>query len=370
MQYFIFIKLQTIFENIKILWYDKTMGNYFTERSIKNNEKTKQLLKQLPDCASDFLLGIEGNSSALTRRAYCYDMLIFFEYLQNECPKFSGKKVKEFDYDDLNKVTDTDIERYLSYLNGYKRQDGKYYSNSEKTKSRKFASVRAMFKFFYKKNKITENVTEKVNPPKVHEKEIVRLEVDEVANLLDYVENGEKLTKMQQSFHEHTAKRDVAILTLFLGTGIRISELVGLDIGDIDFNQKGFTITRKGGNRVILYFSEEVDKALQDYLKVRLNNKNVSPDENALFLSLQNRRMSVRAVEILVKKYSNLVTSLKRITPHKLRSTYGTNLYKETGDIYVVADVLGHKDVNTTKKYYAAITDDIRRSAANKVKLR
>ena len=160
------------------------------------------------------------------------------------------------------------------------------------------------------------------------------------------------------------------ILTLFLGTGIRISELVGLDITDIDFKQKGFTITRKGGNRVILYFGDEVDKALQDYLKERLSKKNVPKEEKALFLSLQNKRMSVRAVELLVKKYSKLVTSLKRITPHKLRSTYGTNLYKETGDIYVVADVLGHKDVNTTKKYYAAITDDIRRSVANKVKLR
>lgn len=346
------------------------MGYYFTERGIKNSEKIKQLQKELPECASDFLLGIEGNSSVLTRRAYCYDMLTFFQYLKHECPKFNNKKVIEFDYEDLNKVTDTDIERYLSYLNSFKREDGKYYSNSEKTKSRKFACIRAMFKFFYKKNKISENITEKVTPPKVHEKEIVRLEVDEVANLLDYVENGDKLTKTQQSFHEHTAKRDVAIITLFLGTGIRISELVGLDINDIDFNQRGFTITRKGGNRVILYFGDEVDKALKDYLKVRKNNKAVSSDENALFLSLQNKRLGVRAVELIVKKYSKLVTSLKRITPHKLRSTYGTNLYKETGDIYVVADVLGHKDVNTTKKYYAAITDDIRRNAANKVKLR
>jgi site-specific recombinase XerD len=346
------------------------MGNYFSERNIKNLEKIKELEKKLPDCASDFLLGIEENSSVLTRRAYCYDMLTFFTFLKNECPKFDGKNVVDFTYDDLNRVTDTDIEHYLSYLNSFVREDGKTYSNSAKTKSRKFASVRAMFKFFYKKNKIKENITEKVTPPKTHEKEIIRLEVDEVSNLLDYVENGDKLTKMQQSFHEHTAKRDVAILTLFLGTGIRISELVGLDITDIDFKQRGFTITRKGGNRVILYFGDEVDKALQDYMKVRMENKYVSKDEKALFLSLQNKRISVRAVELLVKKYSKLVTSLKKITPHKLRSTYGTNLYKETGDIYVVADVLGHKDVNTTKKYYAAITDDIRRNAANKVKLR
>ena len=92
--------------------------------------------------------------------------------------------------------------------------------------------------------------------------------------------------------------------------------------------------------------------------------------ETALFLSLQKKRISVRAVEKLVKKYSECSTPLKKITPHKLRSTYGTALYEQTGDIYVVAEVLGHKDVNTTKKHYASISDNIKRSVANKVKLR
>lgn len=95
-----------------------------------------------------------------------------------------------------------------------------------------------------------------------------------------------------------------------------------------------------------------------------------SGHENALFLSLQNKRISVRSVELLVKKYAKTVTSLKKITPHKLRSTYGTTLYQETGDIYLVADVLGHKDVNTTKKHYAAQNEERKRYAATVVKLR
>ena len=89
-----------------------------------------------------------------------------------------------------------------------------------------------------------------------------------------------------------------------------------------------------------------------------------------MFLSLQNRRLTVRSVENLVKKYAQLVNNLKKITPHKLRSTFGTNLYKKTGDIYVVADCLGHKDVNTTKKHYAAITEDIRKKAAVSISLK
>ena len=160
------------------------------------------------------------------------------------------------------------------------------------------------------------------------------------------------------------------MLSLFLGTGIRISECVGINIYDIDFENNAFTITRKGGNRVILYFGEEVASALSDYLVDRIKIKDLPENENALFLSLQKKRMNVRSVEKLVKKYSALAAPLKRITPHKLRSTYGTNLYRETKDIYIVADVLGHKDVNTTKKHYAAISEDIRRDAANKVKLR
>jgi site-specific recombinase XerD len=175
---------------------------------------------------------------------------------------------------------------------------------------------------------------------------------------------------MQKGFHKHTKERDFALLSLFLGTGIRISECVGLNVDDIDFDNYAFTITRKGGSRVILYFNDEVKEALEKWLEVRANIKDLPPTEKALFISLQNKRLGVRSVEKLVKKYASITTPLKHITPHKLRSTYGTNLYRETNDIYVVATVLGHKDVNTTRKHYAAMSEDIRREASTKVKLR
>jgi site-specific recombinase XerD len=155
-----------------------------------------------------------------------------------------------------------------------------------------------------------------------------------------------------------------------LGTGIRVSECVGLDIADVDLKNNGIKVHRKGGAEVVVYFGEEVRGALCDYLSERKDINAAVGHEDALFLSMQNKRISVRAVENLVKKYSKLVTNLKNITPHKLRSTYGTSLYRETGDIYLVADVLGHKDVNTTRKHYAAIEDDRRRKAAKYVHLR
>ena len=156
-----------------------------------------------------------------------------------------------------------------------------------------------------------------------------------------------------------------------MGTGIRVSECVGLDITDVDFNNNGIKVTRKGGSEMIVYFGEEVEQALRSYIEG--SRKMVIPQEGherALFYSTQKRRIGVGAVENLVKKYAKQVTPLKKITPHKLRSTYGTTLYQETGDIYLVADVLGHKDVNTTRKHYAAQDENRRRMAAKAVKLR
>ena len=200
---------------------------------------------------------------------------------------------------------------------------------------------------------------------------ILRMEIDEVARMLDLVESGEGMSDRQQCYNQHTRLRDLAILTLFLDTGIRVSELVGIDIDDIDFAVNGFLVTRKGGNQTILYFSDEVETVLRDYLQLRRQLTPAPGDEGALFLSLQNRRISVRAVQMMVKKYATLAAPLKkRLSPHKLRSTFGTNLYRETGDIYLVADVLGHSDVNTTRRHYAAMSDDRRRMAAQKIRAR
>ena len=160
------------------------------------------------------------------------------------------------------------------------------------------------------------------------------------------------------------------MLTLLLGTGIRVSECVGLDLEDIDFQNDTLKITRKGGNEALIYFSKEVEEALCDYWEEdRKNRCPVEGHERAFFISTNLTRLSVRSVERLVKKYARLVTTVKKITPHKLRSTYGTALYDETGDIFLVAETLGHKDVNTTRAHYVAVSEEKRR-AASQIKLR
>ena len=343
--------------------------SYYNKRNDNNIARLRELKQELPYFCSEFFVGVENTTTPLTRLNYAYDLRIFVHYLATHILRFHGRSPKQISLLDLNDLTATDIENFIEYLSFYEF-NGKTYRNNDKAKSRKLSTLRSFFGYFFKKEKIDKNVTEKVDLPKTHEKPITRLEVDEMVNLLDMAETGYALSPTQQAFHKHTESRDYALIALMLGTGIRVSECVGLDIDDIDFSVNGLRIIRKGGNSVIIYFSDEIARILKKYLEDRKAIKGLPDTEKALFLSLQKKRISTRAVQNLVKKYSSLATPLKNISPHKLRSTYGTNLYHETKDIYVVADVLGHKDINTTKQYYAAMSDDVRRNAARKVKLK
>ena len=342
---------------------------YHEQTNINNALKLREKIKELPAFCADFFRGIEPTTSSRTRIAYAYDLGIFFDFLHENNVMCSKMDIRDIPLSYMDLLKPVDIEEYLEYLKYYVK-DGMEHTNDERGKARKLASLKTFYNYFYRKELLERNPAALVDMPKVHEKNIIRLDVDEIAMLLDEVEQGEKLTKNQQVFHNKTKTRDLALLTLLLGTGIRVSECVGLDIEDVDFKNGGIKIRRKGGNEVIIYFGEEVEIALLNYLEEREQIVAVEGHQNALFLSLQKKRINVRSVENLVKKYSKTVTQVKNITPHKLRSTYGTALYRETGDIYLVADVLGHKDVNTTKKHYAALEDERRRSAANVERLR
>ena len=341
--------------------------NYYVKRNITDLDKIAELLEKLPPFCADYFLGIETRTSSQTRLKYAYDLRIFFDFLCQR--KFKNDDVLDLTLQHLEAVTHSDIELFLSYLTHY-RFRGKRLSCDERAKARKLSAVRAIFKYFFNKGLIAVDNASKVPTPKLHEKEIIRLDANEVSKLINVAESGQGLTPHATGYHNKTKIRDTAILTLFLGTGIRISELVGLDNDSFNFKENSFLVTRKGGNQAILFFSDEVKYALHEYIAEKRNDPKVPQDENAFFLSMQYKRINVRTVEILVKKYSKMVSPLKKITPHKLRSTYGTRLYNSTGDIYIVADVLGHRDVNTTKKHYAAITLENRKRVADAVKLR
>ncbi|MBO5291741.1 MAG: tyrosine-type recombinase/integrase [Lachnospiraceae bacterium] len=343
--------------------------NYHDQVNRDNIKKLREVLETLPKFCKQFFRGTDNITATRTRLAYAYDIRVFFEFLHETNSACKKLEITDFPLSVLDAVKREDIEEYMEYLSLYEK-DGQEVTNDERGKSRKLSALRSFYNYYYRNELIETNPPSLVPMPKLHEKEIIRLEPNEVAILLDEVEEGSKLTKNQQRFHEKTKVRDMALLTLLLGTGIRVSECVGLNIKDVDFDNMAIKVRRKGGYEDVVFFGEEVEQALLDYLEQRNHTIPLSGHEEALFLSIQNRRITVRAVENLVKKYASLVTNMKKITPHKLRSTYGTTLYQETGDIYLVADVLGHKDVNTTRKHYAAMKEENKRKAAKTVKLR
>ena len=344
--------------------------SYHEQEDIENTKRIRGILKELPPFCTDFFRGIEPRTSARTRLAYAYDLKTFFDFLKQANPELKSKKLRDLPISLLDEIKLMDLEEYMEYLKCYSTEKREDLMNTERGIMRKVSTVKSFYNYFYRTERIQNNPASLLQLPKIHEKEIIRLDVDEVARFLDEVEDGECLTEKQKAYHAKTKLRDLAMMTLLLGTGLRVSECVGLNINDVDFRNGGLRIHRKGGKEVIVYFGAEVEYALQDYLSEREHIVPEEGSEEALFLSMQRKRINVRSVEKMVKKYAQLVTPLKKITPHKLRSTYGTNLYRETGDIYLVADVLGHSDVNTTKKHYAALEDERRRSARNKVQLR
>ena len=351
-------------------------NQYREEIDTKRILQIREITKDLPQACSDFLRAIAISTGTFTRLAYAIDLRTFFQFLHDERISFSDKPVILFDDRDLEKLTRNDMIAYTEYLTYYLKNDGndsvpnKVFVNHELSIKRKLCAIRSFYDYLFKNQRINSNVTELVPLPKIHEKPIIRLNRDEMVRMLEQAQNGDQLTKAQQKYQKITAKRDFAILSLFLGTGIRVSECVGININDVDLENNAFIVTRKGGNQVVLYFPPEVAEALGDYMEERADTEALPGHENALFLSLQRRRITQRAVQNLVKKYASVAAPLKsRISPHKLRSTYATNLYNETGDIYLVADVLGHTSVDTTRKHYADMTDARRKMAAEHVHL-
>ena len=350
--------------------------NYTEKLQETRMLKLQKIIKNLPSACKDYIRSISTTTSELTRIAYAMDYEIFFDFACKEIPRFSQKKIYEFSDDDIASFTAKEFDIYIDYLKLYYKDDdiskdiSKKYKNKESGIMRKLSSLRSLFGYLFRMGRIPGNTAELVPLPKLPSKPILYMEDSEVETMMDIILNGTGLSDKQKDFNKINSIRDYAIVMLFLGTGMRISELIGINLDDLDLNINAVLITRKGGNSEILYFPDQVAKALSDYIELRSNLDIQDGHENALFLSLQRKRISARAVQNLVKKYATLAAPLKkRLSPHKLRSTYATNLYQNTGDIYLVADALGHSDVNTTRKHYAAMSDEHRRQAAEFINL-
>ncbi len=343
-------------------------SEFYKDKVKHQTLKLRELLALLPQPAVDFIHSKEVTSQTSTLVSYCYDLLTFFRFMKETNPTLKNVEITKISYDVLERITAEDIMEFQRYLQ--LNVTGELHENGKRAIARKMSPLRGMYKYQVMHGNLKENPTELVPLPKVKkDKNIVRMNNYEVRDILFAIENGnEQMSERQRKYSLKTQKRDLAIMTLMLNTGIRVSECNGLDLTDVDLIVNSLTIVRKGGGQDVIYFGDAVHTALDDYIMTeREAITPVEGHEKALFYSLQGKRISVDAIENLVKKYAKMVVPTKHITPHKLRSTYGTALYRETGDIRLVADVLGHENINTTIDYYAAIEDEHKRQAADAV---
>jgi len=343
--------------------------NHYTTVQDNGILKLRGILAVLPTFINDYFRGIAHTTSISTRIGYAYDLITFFNYLKSINPTLMNVPVQA---QDLSELSSIDIEKYLEYLSHYEETDGTIRTNGNDGIARKFSALTRLYTYLYKHQIINANPTDIVDAPKRRKKNIVRMDAGEMAYLLDEIENyGTTLSGQALTYYEKTKCRDITIVIVFLGTGVRISELIGLNIPDIDFRENRLKITRKGGNEDYVYFNSEVEEYLRKYLStVRENIVPLSSHENALFLSIQRKRISISAVEEMIVKYAKKIIPDKKITPHTLRRSFGTSLYQETGDIGLVSETLGHSSVQTTKDHYAAIEEGRKRKTISDFRLR
>lgn len=349
-------------------------STFIDERSSKASLRIRELLKDMPVLVADYIRSIETSTSALTRLNYVYDLRLFLRFLHEEQADFGEKEPCDYNETDFGRVTLRQMEMYQSYLSSYvsadsiKSESPVIVRNENVSISRKIASLRSFYKYLFKHGYIGSNEAAKLTMPKITEKAFVYLERDEIDKMLDAIDSGEGFSDRQKAHLEHVRIRDHAIFLMLTGCGIRESELVGLDIEDIDLDENKFLVTRKGGNQAILYLPDSVADALMDWMRQREEIVPLPGHESALFLSRERARISVRTVQTLIKKYASVSVTLnqKKIAPHRLRATYATNLYRKTNDIYEVSKTLGHKSIETVRKY-ARESDDIYRKASQDV---
>ncbi len=342
---------------------DSRNNTYRSEVNTRNREKLSRLQQELPRYAVDYLLAIRAHCELSTVVSYGEDLMIFFEYLRRENPLLKDTKVRDIPLEMIASLNFHDINAFISEMSYTTKGTVKgreiVHDAGRSRKRRMLSSLNAMFNYLRVHEYIEKNPAEGAEKIRMKDdKEIIRLSTDEAEQLMDSVKRQTvTVSSRRRKYDQKTVLRDTAICTLLLNTGMRVSECTGIDLKDIDFDERCIWIIRKGGQPDRVYFNDRTSQALTDYLQFERPHyvpAGDSTDHDALFLSMQKKRMSTRAIQYMIHNYGESVLSRSGLSPHKLRKTYGTELYNRTGDIKLVADILGHQNMNTTKKYYIA----------------
>ena len=288
-----------------------------------------------------YKLAIQG-CSVKTVQEYSLDLKNFFKYYiasksgkPTDSETLSCISILSVDLETVKRVKTEDIYQYLFFVTEAR-------SNSNAAKARKLSAIKGFYKYLVAKRRyFEENPVANIESPKQKKALPKYLSLEESLNLLETVKN-DKGSK--------TILRDYAIITLFLNCGMRVSELVGINLNDIDRNLRSLRVVGKGNKERIIYLNEACAQAISSYLAERMG---INAKTNALFLSSREQRISVKTVQWMVYKYLDMSgLESKRYSVHKLRHTAATLMYQSGNvDVRVLKDILGHEQLNTTQIY-------------------
>lgn len=321
------------------------------------SDEFKTFPSVLRDYAS-YTAVIKGNSEK-TVCEYLLDLRTFFRFFimrkNNEnltLDEFEKISILNIGIDEIREVTPQNIIDYLMFA-GFER------NNNPSTRMRKLSALRSFYNYAYAKRHLVEsNPTSDIDAPKKNKTLPKYMNIDESIALLEAVRNDRE---------SKTVIRDFAIITLFLNTGMRLSELVGLSIKSFDSNLTTVKVRGKGNKERIIYLNDAARDALKDYLRIRLDPKHIRTESDTLFLSGRQTGISAKTVQWIVYKYLDMAGLGERgLSVHKLRHTAATLMY-QTGkvDIRVLKDVLGHEQLNTTQIYTHVVNQNLEAAMDN-----
>lgn len=309
-----------------------TTMNGRAERDLRIKKRIEEKIQNKPKVFSEYYVDLLGDDrSPLTIKQYIEKIITFAE-------SFSEGDIKDDFYEN---VTIADIKSYLIHI------------GNEDSAALSWSALNSFYKFLKINRNVNDNPIDYIKRPKINkEHEVVYLTDEEIAKVFD------KIRSNQGKTHYH---RDMAIMTLFLTTGLRCNALAQINISDIDFDNRTIKVVEKGKRVRNIEYGEGMSNVLNEWMKDR-NKRYKNSETDALFLSQEKMRISYDAIRAIVAKYTNGID--KHITPHKLRSTAATSLASHGANVQTIREVLGHRNIQTTMRYVTAV-DEEKRQAVN-----
>lgn len=326
------------------------------KEKLTGTQKLLNYLDQFPDFCRHYFMAYQSSNTMNTKLAYANDLKLFFDYLIFNHPHFCYMQPPQISQQDMKLITPTDIDRFIANFIKSEEEDPR--RRSHNTAARKRASLSSFFDYLYNSQGIIDknpvNGAAKIRIPK--KDFVIHLKTEEQWKLLDTIRYGTGLSKRQLLYHPKYKKRDFAIFSLALDTGMRVSEIAGISVFDIDMDECSIIIQRKGNKLQKIFFSDAEKSILAEYLEEKQALFPFNGTVEPLFVTLKGERLSIRQMQALFKKYVTVALPGRLDTKesfgfHRLRASFAMQYYMNTEDVLTLQKIMGHTELSATNIY-------------------